>query len=319
MMQNNQPAFQSTAANKTSIRVRGIESANMTRSYQVPVQPIKPVDTQVPISVNLHLIKSCNYKCKFCFATFNDIGKVKPFLALEDSIKLLNMLKEAGTEKVNFVGGEPTIHPHIKQLLEHSKELGFTASIVSNGSHLHKVLDTHSQYLDWVGLSVDSAVESVQFELQRGYGDHVEKSLVLFERLNNMKIKTKLNTVVTRLNWQEDMSWFLNVTQPMRWKVFQVLPVDGQNDGKVNDLLITSEQFNHFLQTHKSSNPIAEDNDAMTSSYVMIDPLGRFFHNTFGFYKYSSPITEIGVEQALKQVVWDTDKFVERDGLYDWQ
>eukprot|EP01025_Chloroclados_australasicus_P028682 TRINITY_DN2840_c0_g2_i1.p2 TRINITY_DN2840_c0_g2~~TRINITY_DN2840_c0_g2_i1.p2 ORF type:complete len:358 (-),score=17.80 TRINITY_DN2840_c0_g2_i1:383-1327(-) len=300
-----------------------IISIQQVRSLQL-VQEIKQNDMCsyqeiIPISVNLHLIKSCNYKCKFCFATFNDIGHVQPYLALKDSIELLNMLKAAGTEKVNFVGGEPTIHPHIKQLLQHSKEIGFVVSIVTNGSYLDKVLDTHGQFIDWVGLSVDSAIESIQLELQRGNGDHVKNSLKLFQRLNSMQIKTKLNTVVTRLNWREDMSWFVEQADPIRWKVFQVLPVDGQNDGKVEDLLINRDQFNYFLDVHKNYNPIAENNDAMTSSYVMIDPLGRFFHNTFGFYQYSQPILEVGVKKAMEQVYWDQNKFLQRDGLYDWQ
>eukprot|EP01023_Acetabularia_acetabulum_P024575 TRINITY_DN236_c0_g1_i1.p3 TRINITY_DN236_c0_g1~~TRINITY_DN236_c0_g1_i1.p3 ORF type:complete len:318 (-),score=41.46 TRINITY_DN236_c0_g1_i1:373-1326(-) len=282
------------------------------------LSPQTSIATQVPISVNLHLIKTCNYKCKFCFATFEDIGKVKPSLPLQESIELLNLLKQAGTKKVNFVGGEPTIHRDIKPLMEHSRKLGFTVSIVSNGSYLNQVLDTHADCIDWVGLSVDSADEAVQAELGRGGGDHVRKSLELFDRLKELDIKTKLNTVVTKLNWQEDMSWFVKQAEPMRWKVFQVLPVQGQNDGKVEDLLISTSEFDHFVDIHREYNPIAESNDTMTSSYLMIDPLGRFFHNTLGFYTYSKPITQVGVQQALQEIYWDEQKFLNRDGLYEW-
>ena len=28
-------------------------------------------------SINYHITKACNMKCKFCFATFNDLGVVK--------------------------------------------------------------------------------------------------------------------------------------------------------------------------------------------------------------------------------------------------
>eukprot|EP01026_Neomeris_dumetosa_P071138 TRINITY_DN7158_c0_g1_i1.p1 TRINITY_DN7158_c0_g1~~TRINITY_DN7158_c0_g1_i1.p1 ORF type:complete len:116 (+),score=12.85 TRINITY_DN7158_c0_g1_i1:1-348(+) len=114
------------------------------------------------------------------------------------------------------------------------------------------------------------------------------------------------------------MTWFVKAAKPTRWKIFQVLPVQGQNDGKVDSLLISKEQFEFFLQTHASLNPIGENNDAMTSSYVMIDPQGRFFQNSFGFYHYSSPIIEVGVEAALQEVKWDIDKFIRRDGLYEW-
>ena len=32
------------------------------------------IPTQIP-SVNFHLWKPCNMKCRFCFATFQDIGQ----------------------------------------------------------------------------------------------------------------------------------------------------------------------------------------------------------------------------------------------------
>ena len=60
--------------------------------------------------------------------------------------------------------------------------------------------------------------------------------------------------------------------------MFQVLPVGGQNDGAVDDLLIDRAQFQAFVDRHASLSknlaPIAEDNDAMTASSAMIDPLG---------------------------------------------
>ena len=39
-------------------------------------------------SINYHLTKSCNMKCKFCFATFNDLGVVKH--NLENSKKIIS-------------------------------------------------------------------------------------------------------------------------------------------------------------------------------------------------------------------------------------
>ncbi len=40
---------------------------------------------------------------------------------------------------------------------------------------------------------------------------------------------------------------------------------------------------------------VAEDNDAMEDSYVMIDPLGRFYGNHEGRHRVSAPILEVGV------------------------
>ena len=63
---------------------------------------------------------------------------------------------------------------------------------------------------------------------------------------------------------------------------------------------------------------VPESNDLMTGSYVMVDPAGRFFDNVAGGHSYSRPIIEVGVEQALKDVSVDVEKFLSRNGLYDW-
>ena len=56
----------------------------------------------------------------------------------------------------------------------------------------------------------------------------------------------------------------------------------------------------------------------MTESYVMIDPAGRFFDNAQGTYTYSLPILEVGVEEALKEVLIEPERFRRRGGRYDW-
>lgn len=108
-------------------------------------------------------------------------------------------------------------------------------------------------------------------------------------RVRVLGIGLKLNTVVTALNWQEDMHALLRDLRPARWKVFQVLAIAGQNDGAVEPLLITGEQFAAFVDRHldleaEGLGPVAEDNDAMTDSYAMIDPLERFYGNHGGRY-----------------------------------
>ena len=65
-------------------------------------------------------------------------------------------------------------------------------------------------------------------------------------------------------------------------------------------------------------NVVPESNEAMTESYVMVDPAGRFFDNAQGAYTYSLPILEVGVEEALKGVLIEPERFRRRGGRYDW-
>lgn len=81
--------------------------------------------------------------------------------------------------------------------------------------------------------SPSRADEATQAALGRGTGGHVARSLAHAREIRARGLRLKLNTVVTALNWREDMSEFVRQVQPERWKVFQVLPVGGQNDGAV--------------------------------------------------------------------------------------
>ena len=280
-----------------------------------------PVPDPRPVSVNFHLFKPCNLRCRFCFATFRG---VRGRLPVADARLLLDRLVAAGTEKVTFVGGEPTLHPEIGALVRHAHEIGLTTCLVTNGARLGVLLEQQPETIDWVGLSVDSPDEAIQAALGRGTGGHVASSLRLADRCRALGVRLKLNSVVTALNHQDDASAFVRRFSPERWKVFQVLALQGQNDGSVEDLLITDQQFAAYVARHahlaaEALAPIVEDNDAMTGSYVMVDPLGRFIGNSAGHHVYSAPILEVGVMAALRQVDWSATKFEERGGNYDWR
>jgi radical S-adenosyl methionine domain-containing protein 2 len=271
-------------------------------------------------SVNFHLYKPCNEHCAFCFATFRDVEGQLP---LDDVRRVVGELRNAGVGKINFAGGEPTLYQGIGTVIEHAKTLGLTTSIVTNGARLVRLLEGHAGALDWVGLSADSSVEAVQHGLGRGRGDHVARTIAHADLARRAGVRVKLNTVVTAATWREDMSSFVGRVAPERWKVFQVLPMRGQNDGRVEPLLITSEQFAAFVARHQplaasGMAPIVEDNDAMRGSYAMIDPLGRFFGNATGEHVYSAPILEVGVAAALSQVGFSKEKFEGRGGSYAW-
>ena len=133
----------------------------------------------------------------------------------------------------------------------------------------------------------------------------------------------KINTVVTRSNLHESLADFIIETHTERWKLLQVLPVEGQNDQTINSYLISDGEFNHYVQNSRRVEDygirvVPEGNDLMTGSYVMVDPAGRFFDNVAGSHTYSRPILDIGVEGALKDVSVDAAKFLARDGLYNW-
>lgn len=282
-------------------------------------------------SVNFHLWEPCNMRCGFCFATFQDVKKSilpKGHLPKDEAIQVIRNLAKSGFTKITFAGGEPTLCPWINDLIFEAKTCGLTTMIVTNGTKLtDDFLAQNVHSLDWIALSIDSLEENSNLLSGRAIsGKKVLTKNIYYELVD--KIKTfgyglKINTVVSCYNHKEKLIDFIEYAKPSRWKVFQVLPIKGQNDFLIDSFLITDKQFNTFLDLNKLSSHIIkiipESNDAMTGSYVMVDPAGRFFTNISGTHIYSKPINQIGVTAALEEMNYNNEKFIAREGLYDWE
>ena len=107
-----------------------------------------PSSLSVPTALNWHCEAVCNYDCTFCYAPFEDQRK-RSRLTSEEGCKVIENLAEAGIQKINFVGGEPMLHPHIRDWIRHSKKVGMTTSIVSNGTRMdYHFLTEMVDYLD---------------------------------------------------------------------------------------------------------------------------------------------------------------------------
>jgi radical S-adenosyl methionine domain-containing protein 2 len=232
------------------------------------------------------------------------------------------MLKKAGTRKLNIAGGEPFIYPHylgelIKQCKENIKIEKI--SVITNGSLVKKdFFEKFGKYIDVFGVSCDSFDKKTNIRIGRGKkGENVQKLFEIRELCKQYGIKFKLNTVVCNYNKDENMVENIKKLNPDRWKVFQVLMVKGENEDKVTKFQITNEEFKQFVERHKEIKcMVAESNDNMKSSYLILDEKMRFLDKGDGDEIYSQSILEVGVEKALESIVYDEKEFKKRKGDY---
>jgi len=269
-------------------------------------------------TVSFHIVKPCNMKCKFCYATFDDFH-VGPQISLLDAQTVIRRLKEAGMQKITFAGGEPMLYKHLDEIIRYSKKIGLTTSIISNGSLMTPDwLRKMRPYLDWIGVSIDSLDYSTNKAIGRTAKGDVEYSELLYS-IKTLGYKLKINTVVNSYNWQEDFNELIYLAKPDRWKVFQALRIEGQNDHQFDEIKVSAFQFSDFLWRHsKQTSMVPENNKKMTGSYLLVDPLGRLFENSSGKHTYSLPVQDSSVAECLKQINLDRSMFIKRGGLYKW-
>ncbi|KPH97631.1 hypothetical protein OK074_6438 [Actinobacteria bacterium OK074] len=295
------------------------------------------------IVVNLHVTERCNYRCSFCFGkwgirgaddpgadggvdgVFGDPGRA--FLLVSDVFRLLSVAGPSSSTNIpvrfNFAGGEPALLRTLPEVVEYCRSLGATTSFVSNGLMLRRFgIPWLARNFDLVGLSVDSAVESTNLRIGRatsaGRVFDIGEIVSAVRALRSVSdCPVKINTVVNRKNVYEDLSPALRDLAPEKWKVLQMLPVYDSTDE------VTADEFQAFVHRHAEFADImtVEDNDQMTASYLMIDPLGRFFWTTDSEgrsvadatgYVYSRPILEVGAAAAYRECEISWAKYARR-------
>ena len=110
---------------------------------------------QGSIKVEWNLGKRCNYNCSYCPSSIHD--NFSPHTDIEILKKGVDGLVALGKPiRLSFTGGEPTVHPQFRELLQYAKHKGVTwISVTTNGT-------LPAEF--YVSLPVDQLVVSVHFE-----------------------------------------------------------------------------------------------------------------------------------------------------------
>lgn len=288
--------------------------------------------------LNWHAVTSCNYSCIHCFSLWDSpsitrelfhnekvslqlLSELNNFFSPNNPANPLNSHLKWDELRLSLCGGEVLVFPkQSAKIANGAKRLGFKVSLITNASLLS--FDGIAPLLEdlcMLGISIDS----INADTCRLIGrvdrsgrvlsvDYLVK-MIEMARSVNPKIKIKINTVVNKLNYKEDMTEFIKYVKPDKWKVLKVLSIN-------NDMIsITENEFFIYVNRHKHiiSTMSVENEHNMTESYLMIDPYGRFFQNkadikTGDTYFYSQPILKCGVETAFKQINFDVEKFAAR-------
>ncbi|HPN81159.1 MAG TPA: radical SAM protein [bacterium] len=104
----------------------------------------------------LSLTEQCNNRCVWCYEKCNKASG-KAFMGHEIVFKALGLLNKIDLNKVILIGGEPTLHPELSEIINTIKILGLKLSMVTNGrklSDMDMVMAIKEKGIDQVTISV---------------------------------------------------------------------------------------------------------------------------------------------------------------------
>ena len=248
--------------------------------------------------------------CKYCFVSkCHELGKFEYDI-------ILNKIKDK-FERVNFVGGEPTVSPYILDLVKAAKNYGLKVTLVTNGFRMAKepeFADELLKNIDGIGISIDSLNPETNLNIGRCHccqSLSKEEYIALCKKIKSYGLPLKINTVVSRANINEDFSDFYKEIQPDRIKMFQVLLPNLPTKRDYTNFLIRYDEYNDFVFKHKRHGfkIVAEDNVHMIGSYIMINSEGCFENNELGIRSETLLRPYMTAEKGLEQVSLDMAKY----------
>lgn len=90
--------------------------------YTLEDERAKNTSTKSPIWRNELIITSvCNFNCPYCRGT--DINGEKGHMPLKDILHVIDLWSKHDIQNIRLSGGEPTLHPNIKEIVKYIKEV----------------------------------------------------------------------------------------------------------------------------------------------------------------------------------------------------
>eukprot|EP00817_Percolomonadidae_sp_ATCC50343_P001974 CAMPEP_0117427092 /NCGR_PEP_ID=MMETSP0758-20121206/7032_1 /TAXON_ID=63605 /ORGANISM="Percolomonas cosmopolitus, Strain AE-1 (ATCC 50343)" /LENGTH=271 /DNA_ID=CAMNT_0005212567 /DNA_START=140 /DNA_END=955 /DNA_ORIENTATION=+ len=242
------------------------------------------------------------------------------------------MLSQYGMGKINFSGGEPFLFPKLLGgMVKYCKAKLKTpyVSIVSNGSKIKESwFRKYGKYVDMLAISCDSFEPETLEKIGRGEPgksgeDHIATLKDIRRHCETYSIKFKINTVVCQANKNEKMAKTIEELKPIRWKVFQMLLIEGENVSEhdkrqAKPLAISDDEFKNYLNINACKVLVPEDNETMRNSYLILDEEMRFLNNEEGKKIPTESILDVGVKKAYQQSGFDEENYLKRDGAF-WE
>ena len=161
--------------------------------------------------VEINIGKICNSRCLFCYdATVPP--KYKKWISKNEAEREIDYFFKKGFRSIDFVGGEPTIYPHIIELINQAKQLGYRRiAIATNGKRFSdfnftkKIIEAG---LNRVTVSFHSSEKEVEDYLTTIPGSFEQKikgvqNLVYFKNKNLLNYGLSLNPLIHRKNYKK--------------------------------------------------------------------------------------------------------------------
>ncbi len=239
--------------------------------------------------LRISLTDRCNFRCVYCMPEMGMKFQPRDEMLTDDElIRVVGLCAELGFTKLRLTGGEPTIRPHLVDLVREMKsfpgirELSMTTNALLLG---RMAADLKAAGLDRINVSIDT-MDPVRFKsmTRGGRFDLVWQGIQAADEVGLTPIK--LNTVVLRGQNETQVAEMASLTIDRPWQVrfLEIMPMEGVGLVYDEGLVTSAETQQRLEETFGPLEPIQADPSDPARTWKIKGAQG-----TIGFI---SPISE---------------------------
>lgn len=150
---------------------------------------------------NISITNVCNAKCDFCnYARDKTFVQDRVWIDFEQLCQAIDILYDRGIRYITFSGGEPTLHPKLRDMVAYAAGKEMQPSIVTNGSRLssHLLKELKRSGVKTLYISIDSSSQEMH-EDNRGLPNVCARIKEVNQECRSLSIKTVASVTINKL------------------------------------------------------------------------------------------------------------------------
>ena len=132
--------------------------------------------------LNIYLTNACNLRCPHCFMKAGK--RLANELTTDEWVSVLRDFKECGGTDVTLTGGEPTMHPGFRTIVESAHGIGLQLTVLTNGILWNdELIDELSPCMAEVQISIDGVDDASNAKIRKaGTFETLVRNVIRFSR-----------------------------------------------------------------------------------------------------------------------------------------
>ena len=229
--------------------------------------------------LRLSITDRCNFRCVYCMAPDVKYIPKMQLLTLDEYVRIIKVAMSLGITKLRITGGEPSLYPHLDELLEQVGKLGLQdIALTTNGSRVR------SQWASrWKKLGLNRVTVSLD-TLRPQRKDAITRSqtslstvIKAIDALRDAGLTpVKVNAVVMRGVNDDEVIDFADFAKEheVDMRMIEFMPLDAGKRWEKRHVVSASE----MLELIKTKHEVVREDDTKTSTsmnYRFVSGNGR--------------------------------------------